>query len=258
MNELTLDGSFDCKNNIFNYSVALKFKHVTKNSFLSLKNSTFNSNLTIEGCFYEIPDLRNTYIKNHMSLGELEIKPKYSNVSYSMKNYPIKIKTPFKIANSDEDHDKIRRLKELLEINRAHQRALDFHVLEIKARRWHITKLISQIPEYLFGAFSDYGRSLLKPLSYFVSLKIICSVFYSHLSNTDCCTIGESLAKSFLYSLSSSLGFISQAKDVREINQSLLFNPIPDTVQALSIFEGIFSAILIFLFILSLRNRFRI
>lgn len=150
--------------------------------------------------------------------------------------------------------DSYERLK--LEMNRLnrHEAELDFFALELSARRYCSPKpkawLISA-----YGMFSDYGRSIGRPLAWLAGIWIACAALFSGITALgpgEAWGIGQSFGMS-----ATSLGALFGMR--REFFPDAFdAETLPWIVPVLSGVESVFGAILVFLLLLALRNRFRI
>ena len=197
-------------------------------------------------------DLTNTKINNHVSLEGLKCE---------FQRKPIFFKKGFKKAKNPKDISRFRRLKQIAEENKDHERALAFHADEMRAKRWHETKWFELIVDYSFDFFSNYGRSFMRP---FVSLFCIWIVFsgvygwYSYYVK-DYPYSWNTLEQSIIYSGSQMFQFIPSAKGALAKSEELLFGSTNiGYLYLVTFFQSILSIIFLFLIGLALRNRFRI
>jgi hypothetical protein len=269
----------------FNFSNAKGTEHI---NFLSFKFATFDGPVNLVNTNFNcIVDLTNTKLSHQLSLGRFNARAKVKTRSKLILKIFIRIqklwfgsqlqfsrtkKTLKKCdrlsrqfpwlskatAANRSDIERIRRLKELAEMNEHHRLALDLHVEELKCSRWIET--ISKralFVEFLFDKFGDYGRSLQRPFVGLVAIGALCSPIYYFSRVERAATITDAL----YYSFAQMLHLIPSSKTSRIEFATRLFgstDKIPDYLFLLSWFQSLASIALVFLIGLALRNRFRI
>jgi hypothetical protein len=156
-----------------------------------------------------------------------------------------------------------------------HDRELQFFADELRSQRgnfWNVRSLFIAA----YGLLSDFGRSILRPLGWWVAATILfgCAYLIRHLliGVHGCIGLGDSPVKSAVYlTLRKGLIFPGLSQD-QKIDQAYaclygttklsesgrVIAVIPDSVAYLGIFQTVISAVLIFLFLLAVRNHFRI
>jgi hypothetical protein len=130
-----------------------------------------------------------------------------------------------------------------------HEAELDFFALELRSRVvLHGALSTSSFPIFLYGLLSDYGRSYLRPLlNLLISTLAGAAVLLPHVGISQLTlAIGLSFANTF-----SALGF---RKDFIDPN---IIKSLPPWLMAFSALQTIFGIVLLFLFVLSIRNRLR-
>ncbi|WP_221898219.1 hypothetical protein [Bathymodiolus japonicus methanotrophic gill symbiont] len=215
-------------------------------SKFSLRHSSFDKSLDIsDNTFNCIPDLTNTKLTNQVSLDRMEISD----------NYPPK-------GDFDKsDGERLCRLKELAEANKNHQQALDFHVIEMRAKRYNTKLIKGKTPhmwlDILFDIACLYGQSIIRPVLSLIVLTIVCAFIYAYKSSLDYFPFCYGL----LYSLSQVFSFVPTGRSTTIAILDKLFpceTIIPNGVYFLSLFQGVLSFVLVFLIGLGFRNRFRL
>jgi hypothetical protein len=154
-----------------------------------------------------------------------------------------------------KDGDRLCRLKEIAETNKNHEQALNFHIQEMRVKR-HKLSGINRIIDKSFDAVSEYGRSVIKPLSWLIRSWYVFGLIYS------CISIGlnpmkpwwEHFGNGFLYAAAQTTLFVPMAR----VLSSESMKDVPIWVLGVSLTQGLISFLLIFLIGLALRNRFRI
>ncbi len=233
-------------------------------SKLSLRHSSFDKSLDISGNEFNcIPDLTNTKLTNQVSLDRMEISD----------NYPL---------NGDfdkSDGERLCRLKELAEANRSYQKALDLHVIEMRAKRdirmrdkqdkiknqntkrkklrIYLGEILHRYLDKFFDVVCIYGQSIIRPVLWLLGLTIVCALIYANESSLDYFP----LRYGFLYSLSQVFSFVPAGRIITIGILDKLFpcepQQIPDVIYSLSLIQGVLSFLFLFLIGLGFRNRFR-
>jgi|GEM_PF-5097769 len=148
-----------------------------------------------------------------------------------------------------------------------HDRELGFFALELEARG-RFKPLRKKFWYWLYGFSSGYGRSVLRP---FVLLLLILAAVFSANSTIICsykfgsfdeCSLPWIISKSpevLAYTLSNSIPFAGLVRAASDIPKGMLESNVPIApLYFVSVAQGIFSAALLFLILLALRNLFRI
>jgi uncharacterized protein YjbI with pentapeptide repeats len=194
-------------------------------TLFSFRNVSFEKTFTISGHFSCVVDMVGTKTSHHVELSglicRLERKPHWILLEK---------------ANDEKDAARLRRLKELAEMNKHHEAGLRFHADEMRAKRWHETGKLASILDMLFSTVSNYGQSILRPAMGLVALTLLASIFPA----IDLPIENETLKSA----LSNSLPFLPAS---RALESSIA-----------SVLHQLFAFIFIFLIGLGLRNRFRV
>ena len=264
---------------------AISFKHTTFETTVDLDNNEFKC----------IPDFTNTKLSNHLILSNFyvnaEKKPSSRLISkvainiyklwfgekvlISRVRKAININERFintfkaswpwltkSIVVNKDDIERLRRLKELADINKHHQLALDLHIEEMKCSRWIETPWQKLPIEFLFQKCGDYGRSIFRPIISLVLLWLSFAPIYASDSSKK-----DVWADALLFSFSQMFSLIPSSKDARTESSKELYGAvvdgkvivdIPNYVFGLAGLQSIASIALVFLVGLALRNRFRI
>jgi hypothetical protein len=136
-----------------------------------------------------------------------------------------------------------------LEMNRLqkHEDEFDFFALELQSRRVLLGRWGWGLPIAIYGAFSDFGRSYLRPLVALFYLALICTLAFL---SSDSLSPWQSLGLSF----ANSLNVFGFRKDFFE---PAVIARLPAWLDVISATQTILGAILLFLFGLGIRNKFR-
>jgi hypothetical protein len=190
-----------------------------------------------------------------------------------------------KYFNGDRDlAARWRALKRLAIQGHDHGRELEFFARELKARRFVEDKWLSA--PFLFGWlyqwFSDFGRSVLRPLgAWAVSTAAFAGLYLSVAGSSSSCLAGSGTpwGAALGISLHKGLVFIGQGSSaVLDRYYACLYgfhsmstvhpppvplperfvSVIPDAAFNLGLAQALVSAVFIFLILLALRNHFRI
>ncbi len=271
---------FDCRNTEFNNACfeegTLGFgyssfentnAHFNNVKFLNKHTSFygcyFGKVLAIEGCtFNSIPDFISIKISHHVAISNIDVTfPKTMRIE--LPNTESE-KTLCKYYPNKRDVIKLRRLKQLAGDAKDHRLELNFFAEELRAKRYHEVKGFRLIPNYLYGWLSDFGRSLARPFLWLVVFIFLLFPFvYMQASCKD-----PSYFDTFKFSFSQSIPLIPISKTLNKDGKNALFNKkdvkgkkdiydIPLVVYGASIFQNISSTVFIALFLLALRNRFK-
>ncbi|WP_299496909.1 hypothetical protein [uncultured Shewanella sp.] len=250
---LDFDGS------IFNGSVNFqKMKGTRHIEVFNFRHCTFEKSFNIaHNHFNCIPDLTYTKIAHHVSVDAVTINVK-KQLNQFVCNEVVDI----------GDIERVRRLKNLAEESKDHQSMIDFHIEELRAKRWVSTKgVFPLLLSYLYDIFGGFGRSYKKPIIWLLMVWVSCAGYYHYASDNPCiygslinapCTF-ESFSKALQYSFTHLMPAIPASKALRQQNTEYLFGKSsPDGVLILAVFETMIGALLLFLFILALRNQFKV
>lgn len=208
---------------------------------------TFDSPVDLEGArFKQVPDFRRTKLAAHFTL---------YNVRVSFWDDADRKFYFLKMAKDADDADKLRRLKELAVNAKDHDREQDFFASELRAKRFHETNGLALLWSYLYGGFSNFGRSTLRP---FVLLLLTWSGFgfgYWYSAIHPCKSLGDGL----MLSLATLVPFVPASPSTMTEARENLFGPdVGIWVNVSAFFEGFLGLAFFFLIGLALRNRFRI
>ena len=227
----------------------------------SFKYSSFDGPLAISSqeTFPCLIDLTNTKTSHHVSLAGV-------NCALPRKTHRVSRLFPNgdwftqKTIIDKEDIERARRLKKLAEDNKDHDKAKDFFVMELQAKRKFgrnpYTFLI--YPEFLYEKLSNYGRSIRLPLDRFLDVMVFFMGIYWGISyNID------NWFKAFIFSAAQMLAFIPSSRDARTSGKELFCQnidkcQIPDWMYILTFTQSLIALILLFLLGLGMRHKFRI
>lgn len=222
-------------------------------SSFNFRGASFGGSLTLSAILDIVPDLRGTRSSHQIELSDLDVKLR--RIPHS-RNW---LKRLYSVAEDPEDAARLRRLKEIAEANKDHQAALRFSADENRARRWTETSWFGSVLDMAFSASSNYGQSILRPslsLGFFFILGI---GIYNALATVKCLGWLTALGQSTLLSVSNSLPFLPQSRELRTDALKALYTGDPGFwVDALMIGQGVLSFVFLFLIGLGLRNRFRL
>ncbi|GFO76766.1 hypothetical protein BPLS_P4756 [Bathymodiolus platifrons methanotrophic gill symbiont] len=260
------EGDFICDYCEFGGHVSFEsLKFSERLSKFSLRHSSFDKSLDIsDNTFNCIPDLTNTKLTNQVSLDRMEISDDYPREGDFNKS----------------DGERLCRLKELSEANKSYQQALDFHVIEMRAKRYirmrgkqdkiknqntkgkklriYLGEILHRYLDKIFDIVCIYGQSIIRPGLSLIGLTIVCTLIYANESSLDYFP----LEYGFLYSVSQVFSFVPAGRSITIGILDKLFpcepQQIPDVIYSLSLIQGVLSFLLVFLIGLGLRNRFRL
>jgi hypothetical protein len=205
--------------------------------------------------FDKVPDFRN-------SLFDREISLKGTKITYIARKTNC-IGLPY--ADSD-DASKYRRLRRLAIEAKDHDRELEYFSCELRAKFKNQLNIVEFIPIFAYRLFSNFGRSIARPLiCLFITWIAAAAIFYSKSKNVlqvpNIFGIDSSFVDALLLSTSNLLPFIGWSSANRETHLGALFGEAERggwVVQATGYGEGILALIFLFLFGLALRNTLRL
>ncbi len=220
-------------------------------SDFSLRKATIAGPLLLNHLTFNcIPDLRSTKISHHVDMTELKINLKRDRAGWQ----------GFWHHNTNDVYAqaKLRRLKEIAEQFKHHEEALEFNALESKATRWvHEHSFFKNVLDMCYSFFSNYGRSVLRPLFALITTWLLFAGIYSYFAVKWCLTL-RSYWDMFQLAAINSLPFVPIGKPLRD---EVFTEYSLDLITGLSLimgFQSLVSVVLIFLIGLGLRNQFRL
>ncbi len=246
------------------------FKHSTFDGPLEISAAYIDKDKTKREVFPCLIDLTNTKTSHHVSLSGVKCALPRGDKSTDQKSYISQffdwLAYQFfynvedwidkrNIGNAD-DIARARRLKELAEDNKNHQAAQDFHVLEMQAKRTH-TRTYWLNSEFWFEKLSNYGRSVTRPVHGLFYIWIIWAEFYLIASLLEHAEKIE-WQKALAFSAANMFAFIPSAKNAIQIDNDLFGSEIPTWIYLLTFSQSGISILLLFLFGLALRHKYRI
>lgn len=259
----------DLKN--VNFAKVFSFRHcVFENSF----------DLSSEDSFGCVVDLTRTKMNNQFSLENVncQINRSKSRKIAKAVTTPIKSLIPKsfqvgirnKIANLEwlskhtvkdvKDIERLRRLKQIAGDNKSFKQSLDYRVLETQAERWNTSSGTDNIFEFCFQKLSNYGRSEVRVAFWMLMNLIGFASIYSNLSDQKLDHI-DKLMRATSYSFAQIFAFLPVSRTNRIESADVLFgkgSDLPLEVIATATIQNILSVLLLFLFGLAIRNRFKI
>lgn len=240
---MTVDGEFRF----------LHIKGIDKIQGVSFKYSCFKRSFDISNNKFNcVIDLTQTAMSNHCNLEGVVCAPK------ELTNHRFIRKT----CNKD-NIARFRRLKELAEVNKDHDRALDFHAYEMRSKRGHenITKS-GLFLDITFDWLSNYGRSELRPFLALVAVWLLFTVLYFISSPETVIGLNghwQKLTEALSFSGGQIMPIIPDSRLARNEGVEILFKGDLSPLLHLATFlQSIISLLMLFLIGLALRNRFRI
>jgi hypothetical protein len=109
----------------------------------------------------------------------------------------------------------------------------------------------------LYRVLSDFGRSVFLPTLWFLASLVAFGVWYARYATL---AWSPKAAKALAtFTLANSIPFVSSSRKAFEDSVAILFpSGIPIPVHTIGLLNGLVSAVLLFLIIFAVRNRFRI
>ncbi|MEW8254818.1 MAG: hypothetical protein AB2747_10720 [Candidatus Thiodiazotropha taylori] len=214
---------------------------------IDFTGSTFNSLLIFTGIDSPVPiNLSHVKLSNPIDFYNV-------NINYRSK-YNAFI---FRKAIDPADSAGFRRLKVLAKSSGDNERALEFYAKEMRTSYWHRITGLSLLLFYLYDWVSDYGRSIIRPLTGLLLFIIVPGYIYFKYA----AKAGSGYWEVLVFSASHSIPIYPLIKETRQIAIDKLFDnglaSAPWWLPIVTSFQFIVSAILIILLGLAFRNKFR-
>ncbi|MEZ5691670.1 MAG: pentapeptide repeat-containing protein [Rickettsiales bacterium] len=237
---------------------------VDKVKKFSFKYAAFNSvfDISSEEKFGCIVDLTGTKTTNHVDLSGLRCELQLEDgkpLGWLGRFFPNGYWTRRKIAVDKEDVARARRLKELAGANKDHDKALDFHAMEMRAACKHRCFFWFNL-EFWYDLLSNYGRSIAKPFWWIIFVWLAFSLVYFCLSGMTWDLWYYYLGVAMVFSASQMLPFVPIGRNVMNEASEVLFSEydLGGLLSLFTFFQSILAFVLLFLFGLGLRNRFKL
>ena len=240
-------------------------------AFMSFKDADFSESeaLLFSGSFGEgflnfsgikaktVLDLTGSYVKRISDFDDAQIH---------YKKHPVW--GFLGLSQNPKDSTAFRKLKKMAKEAEDYERVLDFFAKEKRSAYWHEIKGLRLLIYYGYDIFSNYGRSVFRPL---IALLFFWQVFaFSYFSlsphSQDCqLSLKESnnchhYVDAMVLSASHSIPILPNAKSSQDDSLNQLFGekkPKPSPLHFLTFGQNFLSGIFLFLTILGLRNRFK-
>jgi hypothetical protein len=228
-------------------------RNISQVKSLSFKFSSFEKTFNLSGNKLKcIVDLTSTKTTHHTSLDGFEYRLIFNQLHQR--------RFSFKKAKDPNDIARLRRLKELAEHNSDHERVLQFHADEMRAKRWHENNTLGGLLfDYSYDILSDYGRSELRPSICLLMLWLLFGCLYYSVSGNILISTGKKWAEALAFSGSQIFPIIPGSRVARtEGIEILFFNNLSPLLHLATFIQSVLSLMFLFLIGLALRNRFRI
>ncbi len=240
-----------------NLRIDSDFKNVATFQRLDVKGSA-----DFSGCTFEkVPDFRDMKLDRPPEVAGMQVPPEKLEMGFN----------PFaKYFGDDDDVVKYRKLKSMAIAASDHVKSGEFFAYEMMAKRGvETTNKFALFVDYLYGLLSGYGQSYMRPL---ISLSILWALFtYSNMMivfrTLDFLSGSFFAARLSLHNLvpfiSSLSRFVPTPENYTSGFQETLNRLANDGVNIgwltlLGTVEQLIGAILLFLLLLGLRNKFRL
>ena len=166
-----------------------------------------------------------------------------------------KVAVFFKRSVNRTDSAAFRRLKKLSTDSGDTTSTIGYFANEMRASYWHSITGGKLFLYYLYDWFSDYGRSIRRPLICLLTVWFMFAVIYANLSNEliDVYAFSEAL----YLSVGHTIPFYITSKSATLSALNFLFDGPSHFVNTLLVMQGVISSIFLFLLALGVRNRFR-
>jgi len=147
--------------------------------------------------------------------------------------------------------ERTRKLKDLANSANDHEKEIEYFAMELRAKRGNQTDRFGSFVNLIYEVLSGYGYCASRPLVGLATTFFAFSFVYA--------AIADDLDWSYAFSLSLAnvFIFVPHTRDIRIEALASLYTETPALVHWLAVAEGLAGAVLVFLFGLTLRNRFR-
>ncbi|MEW5250578.1 hypothetical protein [Microbulbifer discodermiae] len=212
---------------------------------VSFRGASFPGAIVLDKArFHRVPDFRQVNFGREISLHNTE-------VGYQEEWYGIFLKK----AVNEEASDRLRGLRRMAAEARDHTREMDFFAKENRAKYIHELNLFQYFPIFLYDFFSDFGRSILRPV-----VGLLFTIFGSAWVFYDQSWKG-SFWDALWLSVSNALPFVPWSRAARPDYVTALYGQKISELQLVNFVaygQSILSLIFIFLIGLALRNKLRL
>jgi len=219
--------------------------------------------------FHKVPNFTETAFRAPPVLDEMEVK---QPLTFRIWNWHHLTKDPrpggmsiFKISNAPTDTRKYRALAKMASEAKDYQNEMEFFANEQRCRRfWHDKPFGKGAGRFWFGLIyektSDFGRNFWRPLAGWLSVFGVFAFLYASLATATKWAWGSALYISFRHGLIFS--GLTRSDSWDNAMQTLFGKgdtlDIPTSITWAMAFQPLISAVFIFLFLLALRNQFKI
>lgn len=225
----------------FRYS---RFDRVTFIDYVEFSGAKFNDCCFFEDSqFNEVPNFTGATFKNEIQLASMKVPDMGNSFSDNVVYY--------------------RKLKEMAISSHDHDQELKFFAYEMKAKRKIEQNIWESIPGYLYQAFSDFGRSIWRPLFSLMVVIILSWVSLLLISKSIVgkdCNLVDPTYSSITYIINQTFPILLTSNDVKTIVGTCLFGSViaPMSMKIIGMFQTLLSVLMLFLTGLAIRNRFKI
>jgi len=236
-----------------------RFSHARFNTETSFNSAQIKQAFDLSGArFKEVPDFRQAHCEEAPLLDDVLIN------STTIKQRKSSDKPNFAVTTN------YRALKRLAIQGHDHKHEVEFFAEELKSRR-----LMVYTPRdpnwwlsFLFDELSDYGRSIVRPLMYWLGVVMLSAVHYIAMATplapdrTTECLAGAGSQVNTAYQLAFAKGLLvpglADRTIVTQAYDCLFGDIIPGSATVVASIQTLLSAILLFLLLLGIRNRFKL
>ncbi|PXX93232.1 hypothetical protein DIT71_00020 [Marinobacter vulgaris] len=220
---------------------------------LSVSRTLFLTNIDIDPLMLRPPTQRPAIAEHHSVEWFKMTRP----TLYCLSAHALK--TTFgKEVYPEDEHLLFRALKILAEDSGNHRLALDANAVEYRADFRHAYTGVHLLLVQMYSIFSDYGRSVFRPIIGLTLFYLLTIIFY--LTQTTK-TVSASMEGAITLASANLFPFTSASVAARSTALLSLFDnlhAVPGIVMMFGIVHGVISAVLVFLVALALRNMFRL
>ncbi|MEQ8444108.1 MAG: pentapeptide repeat-containing protein [Alphaproteobacteria bacterium] len=149
--------------------------------------------------------------------------------------------------------ERVRKLKEIAKSANDHEQEINFFAMELRAKRGNETDLFGAVANFLYEVSSGYGYCASRPFYWLLFLFVLFAFVFNRIADR------PDVWGSMRLSLSNIFTFLPYTREIRSValNEMFSSSEYPEIIHWLSVLESLLGVVLIFLFGLTLRNRFR-
>ena len=258
---MVIKGTF---NVVANFPGKVKFKRLMVYKTASFSGTKFEK---------EVPDFRDAKFECPPEVSGMEVPRPILDISHKKIQRRIPNKNhifSFKCTRDPISADKYRKLKAMALVAHDHEKDGEFFACEMMAKRgWETKDFWGLLFNSFYYALSDYGQSIVRPAKWMWRSFLAFTAFYLILISICIDKFIQIFYAPFLsaYNVLPVFGGVIYSPFAPKGYESSLLdklNPLPekglivDLIVFIGAVQGIFGIVLLFLFLLGFRNKFRL